>query len=150
MDGDYGFWAMAGAQECNWDVITRNLGKGWYLLQAKYKSFPACGAMQSPLGALTKLIIDNDLKPEEIQQLLVKSDALSALPQYMKNEIYDHFDAQNSFFYNMSVVVHRVKVGPAWQTDTTLANPSIIEFMKKVKHEPYAKAIESSYEELSV
>ena len=150
LDGDYGFWAMSGAEECNWDVITRNLGKDWNMLQAKYKCWPCCGAMQSPLGAISKLVEDYDLKPEEIQQIVINSDDISSSPQFLKTEVDDHCEAQNSLYYVMAAAFHRIKVGPEWQSRSNIDNPSIKALMKKIKHVPYPKAMEVKIQELKV
>ena len=133
LDGDYGFWAMNGSQACNWDAITKNLGQEWNMLQAKYKSLPCDGVFQSPLRAFIKLISENDLKPEEMQQVIIKTEALGLSPQFMSHTIENNVDASMSFPYNVAVAAHRIKVGPAWQARTTFEDPSILEFMKKVK-----------------
>jgi len=146
LDGDYGFWAMNGSQACNWELMTRNLGTDWNIRQVKYKRFPCCGVYQSPLGAFTQLVSENDLKPEEIEDVLVKSDALHE----MVTEINDHIDAQNSLFYNIAVAAYGIPISTSWQTRSVMENPDIRQFMKKVRFEPYAKAAEASYQELVV
>lgn len=150
LDGEYGFWAMNAAEACNWDVITDNLGQKWNLLQVKYKAWPACAVLLSPLGAFSKLIEDNDLKPEEIEQVIVKNDDMNIQPQLLKADFYNNCDAQNSIFYNIAVAAHRIKVGPAWQARSTMENPGIRALMKKVKLEAYPWAAEVRYQELGV
>jgi len=150
LEGEFGFWTMNGSPVCNWDAMINNLGKNWFLLQAKYKSFPACGTMQSPLGVFIQVINNNDIKTDEIEQVIVRSDPRGGSPQFMKTEIHDHCDGQNSLFYNIAVAAHRIKVGPQWQVQSTVENPSILSFMKKVKWEPYPRAAEMVYQELEV
>ena len=150
LDGDYGFWAMNGSPSCNWDMITDNLGTKWCLLQVKYKRWPACALMLSPLRAFTNIIEHNNLQPEEIVKVLVKNDAQNNEPQFLKKEVHNNCDAQNSIFYNIAVAAHRIKLGPLWQARSTMENPNIQAFMNKVKFEVYAKADEVRYHELTV
>jgi len=150
LDGEYGFWAMNGSQSCNFESITRNLGKEWNLLQAKYKSLPCDGVFQSPCIALMKLVEDNDLKPEEIDRVIVKTELIGMVPQFMIQTIENNVDASMSFAYNIAVVAHRIKVGPTWQMRSTFTNQSILNFMKKVKFEVYPVAEESRRQEIEV
>ncbi|HXY74199.1 MAG TPA: MmgE/PrpD family protein [Dehalococcoidales bacterium] len=150
LDGEYGFWAMNGSKSCNWDVITNSLGKEWHIRQAKYKCWPCCGNFQSPLGAFTKLMEDTDIKPEDIQQIVVGAESICGMPPYLVTEIHNHVEAQNSLPYVIAVVAHRIKVGPAWQSRSTMENPGIRSLMKKIKFEVYPKAEEARYQELEV
>jgi len=150
LDGDYGFWAMNGSQSCNWESITKNLGKDWNVLQGKYKSLPCDGAFQSPLIALMKLIEKNDLKPEEIKQVTVKVEALGLSPQFMSRTIENNVDASMSFPYNIAVVAHRIRVSPVWQARSTFERRDIIEFMEKVKFDVYPVAEESRRQEIEI
>jgi len=150
LDGDYGFWAMNGSSSCNWDAMTKNLGKDWMILQSKYKCWPCDGQFQSPLSAFIKIIEDNSLKPEEIEQVIVKTERTGGVPQFLKTEVYNHVDAQFSLFFNIAVAAHRVKLGPLWQARSTVENPSIRALMKKVKWEEYSRAEEMRHQELEV
>jgi 2-methylcitrate dehydratase PrpD len=150
LDGDYGFWAMNGSRSCNWESITKNLGKEWNVLQAKYKSLPCDGVFQSPLMAFMKMIKEHDLKPQEIEQVLVKTELIGQSPQFMSLTVENNVDASMCFPYNIAVAAHRIKVGPVWQAHSTFENPSILEFMKKVKFDVYPWAEESRHQEIEV
>lgn len=151
LDGEYGFWAMNGSQACDYEGMVANLGKDWKILQSKFKSLPCDGIYQSPLRPLMDLVRENDLKPEEIDHILVKAEANMFCPQFMSTTIENNVDASMSFPFCVAVAAHLVPVGPAWQKRETIENPSIQDFMKhKVQFEVYDYAEETRRQEIEV
>ena len=151
LDGDYGFWAMNGSQACDWDTMTANLGSDWKILQSKFKSLPADGMFQTSLRVLMDLVEEHDLKPEEIEYVLVRAEENAFMPQFVSTNIETNVDASMSFPYCVSVAVHRVPVSPRWQHRDTFTNPSIVEFMKnKTRFEVYPYAEETRRQEIEI
>lgn len=151
LDGEYGFWAMNGSQACDYEGMVANLGKDWKILQSKFKSLPCDGIYQSPLRPLMDLVRENDLKPDEIDHILVKAEANMFCPQFMSTTIENNVDASMSFPFCVAVAAHLVPVGPAWQKRETIENPSIQDFMKhKVQFEVYDYAEETRRQEIEV
>ena len=151
LDGDYGFWAMNGSQSCDFDSITANLGKDWKILQSKFKSLPCDGIYQSPLRPLIDLIAENNLKPEDMDYVLVKAEANMFCPQFMSTTIENNVDASMSFPFCVAVVACGVPVGPIWQRCSTYTDPKILDFMNtKVKFEVYDYAEETRKQEIEV
>ena len=151
LDGEYGFWAMNGSRACDYEGMVANLGKDWKILQSKFKSLPCDGIYQSPLRPLMDLVRENDLKPDEIDHILVKAEANMFCPQFMSTTIENNVDASMSFPFCVAVAAHLVPVGPAWQKRETIENPSIQDFMKhKVQFEVYDYAEETRRQEIEV
>jgi 2-methylcitrate dehydratase PrpD len=150
LDGEYGFWAMNGSEGCDWAKITGGLGEQWNILQVKYKCWPSCGVFQSPLGAFTQLVNENDLKPEEIQEVLIENEEHGCLPRFQYAEIRNSVDTQTNLPYNIALAAHRIKVSAAWQKQSNIDNPSVREFMGRVKIEPYSRAEEARHQEMTV
>ena len=65
-------------------------------------------------------------------------------------EIGSHVDAQMNLPYNIAVAAHRIKVGPDWQARSTIDNPKIREFMKKVSYETNPRCEEARHQDLVV
>ncbi|KQV22161.1 hypothetical protein ASC97_27705 [Rhizobium sp. Root1203] len=137
LDGDFGFWAMNGSPACDWDKLTSNLGQSWAFDAIGYKYWPCCGSHQAPLDAFVEIINANDILPEEITKVVVKSEGLAGLPKYVSTDIQDHVEAASSMPYNIAVAAHRVPWGPKWQSRETLARQDIREFMGLVEHAVY-------------
>jgi 2-methylcitrate dehydratase PrpD len=150
LDGECGFWSMTASKTCDLSKITLGLGSEWNLLRAMYKRWPCCGVFQSPLGALTKLVEQNDLKPDEIHSILVKNEEHGHLPRFLYGEIHHNVDAQTSLEYNIALAAHRVPVSAAWQSEQNLKDPRIRKFMQKITIEPYARAEETRHQELVI
>lgn len=150
LDGDYGFWAMNGSETCLWDKITDKLGEDWIILKTTYKYWPCCGLFGASLDAFTKVIEDNNIEPEEIERVLIKAEGYARLPRFQTMEIGSHVDAQMNLPYNIAVAAHRIKVGPDWQARSTIDNPKIREFMKKVSYETNPKCEEARHQDLVV
>jgi len=150
LDGESGFWSMTASKSSDLTRITGQLGKEWNLLRVMYKKWPCCGVFQSPLGAMTKLIEENDLKPDEIQSVLIKNEEHGHLPRFRYGEIHHNVDAATNLEYNIALAAYRVPVSAAWQSERNLKDPRIHAFMKKVTIEPYARAEETRHQELVV
>lgn len=150
LEGEHGFWAMNGAQGCDWEKITHGLGEDWVFTNAAYKYWPTCGMFQSPLDAFTKIIDENDLKPEEISDVLVKIEAFAGLPKYVNVDPHDHVEAASSLPYCIAVAAHRIQRGPEWQSRSVMENPGIRGFMKKVRHATNPRSEELRQQDLVV
>ncbi len=150
LDGEYGFWAMNGSQTSAPDKITSKLGQEWLLLNTTYKYWPCCGLWGASMDAFNKVIKDNNIKPEEIEKVLIKGEGYAALPRFQTMDIKNHTDAQMDLPYNVAVSAYGVKRGPEWQARSTMENPKIRELMKKVNYEPYARCEEARHQDLVV
>ncbi len=150
LDGDYGFWAMNGSESCNWDKMTDKLGQEWMVLKTTYKYWPCNGTFGSSLDAFTRVILDNDIKPEEIERVILKSERQGMLPIFHTMEMASHVDAQMNLPYNVAVAAHRVSIGPDWQARSTMEDPKILEFRKKVTYEAYDRCEEAQKQDLLV
>lgn len=150
LEGDHGFWAMNGAQSCDWGKITQRLGNEWVFMNAAYKYWPTCGMFQSPLDAFTALIEEHQLQPEEISNVVVRIEAFAGLPKYVNDDPQDHVEAASSLPYCIAVAAHRIKRGPQWQAQSVQDDPRIRQFMKKVKHEVNPRSEELRHRDLVV
>lgn len=134
LEGDYGFWRAFGCDGWRPERITEGLGESWHFPERIfYKSFPCCGAMQNTLAHFCNIVREQDLRPEDIQELTVKLNLLAELPVWRTTHIENHIDAQFSVPFVFSVAAHRIDVGPSWQAPETLRDQRISEFMKKVR-----------------
>lgn len=55
LDGEKGFWAMAGSDRCRWDLLTAGLGETYELHHSAIKPWPACRLIHSTLDAVESL-----------------------------------------------------------------------------------------------
>lgn len=150
LEGEHGFWAMNGAPSCDWDKILDRIGEHWTFDHVAYKYWPTCGMFQSPLDLFTKIVAENDLRPEDISEVVVSIEALGGLPKYVNTDPRDHVEAASSLPYCIAVAAHRIKRGPGWQAQSVIAAPGIRAFMKKVKHAVLPRAEDLRRQDLMV
>jgi 2-methylcitrate dehydratase PrpD len=150
LDGDYGFAAMTGSTHSNPGKITERLGDRWNLLRVMYKRWPCAGNLQAPLGALTKLVEDNALRPNEIESIHISNEAFALQPRFTFRELRHNVDAQTNIAYNIALAAHRVPVSSAWQSANYLADPGVHELMHRVTFDAYQRADDTRHEELVV
>jgi len=149
LDGDYGYWAMAGSEQCRCERMTDGLGQDWRLLRVLYKSFPLAGHFQSPLGAFAELIDDHALQPHEIERVTVFNEAQGLLPRF-KTPIRHHVDTQNSLEYGIAVLAHRLPPGPVWQSELAMNHPGVQQLMGRVAIQAFPRAEQTRVQELEV
>jgi 2-methylcitrate dehydratase PrpD len=134
LDGNYGFWRAFGCDAWRPDHITEQLGTKWYFPERTfYKTFPCCGAMQNVLAHVHAIVIEHDLKPEDIEGMTVRLNALAELPVWQTTLLETHIDVQFSVPFVLSLVAHRIERGPSWQEPDTLRHRGIADFMEKVR-----------------
>lgn len=134
MEGDHGFWRAFGGEGWMPGPMTEGLGERWYFPhRIFYKVYPCCGAMQNSLAHFHKIITENGLEPDDIEEVQVTLNPLAELPLWRTTQIATHVEAQFSVPYVFAVMAHRTEIGPSWQTQETYRDPRIIQFMRKVK-----------------
>lgn len=150
LDGEYGFWAMNGSESCDFDCMVNKLGEDWMVLKTAYKRYPCCGLFTSSLDALYKILLENDIKPYEIEEILLKSEAYGSLPRFQNCEMDSHIDAQFMLPYIAAVAAHGVPIGPEWQSDENVHDKVILALMKKVRYEAYPRCEEARHQDLVI
>jgi 2-methylcitrate dehydratase PrpD len=146
LDGDNGFWIMAGSDQCDYDKMTSGLGSEYEVLNnIAIKPYSSCRWQHATLDCVKELKQDNDLKPENIQEVLIYSFA------WVKtHEVYepaDMVDAQFSIPYTVTMALLGIHPGPAWYTPENLKDEEIINFSKKIKVEVDPELDKAYFEE---
>ena len=134
LDGDNGFWIMAGSDQCDFNKMTAGLGKEYEVLNnIAIKPYSSCRWQHAALDCVKELKQENDLQPEEIKEVSIYSFA------WVKtHEVYgpaDMVDAQFSIPYTVTMALLGIHPGPAWYTPENLKNEDILNLSKKVKVE---------------
>ncbi len=139
LEGERSFFISAGAEGCDYDRLLGELGKKWYVMESSIKTYPTCRWMQASLDMFTKMVNENNLKPEDIEKVVVRvhSMAVRSLSIY---EPKGYNEAQTSFPYCISLVAHGVPPSPEWQSPKLYKDPEILSFHRKVKVEEHPDA----------
>ena len=143
LDGDLGFWQIAGSAFFKPENLLGGLGKVWYVLESSYKLFPCCAANHPGLQAIHKIIKEHGIRVGEIEEIVVKGNLFLLEPNRMVMEVTNFADTQfrNAYIYAVSIL-YSDAVGPAWQMPSIFNCPEVKTLAKKVKVELYPKTSE--------
>lgn len=144
LDGPLGLWKYRGVQGCDFDLMLRNLGQEWFLLQNTYKPWPSCRYTHYPLTAFLSAIASNPLEPEEITEIVVRTHPGSLEARFANPEPVGFVSCQFNHPHVLAVAAYRIPRGLGWYTDQTLNDPRIATFRKKVKVEMEPRSLEIS------
>lgn len=139
LDGRRGFWAMAGSDRCDFDLMTKGLGEEYLTMRVGFKPYPACRYCGTTLDALTEILDREKLKPEDIVKIHVHTVKVIA-DSFVDYNPFNMIDAQFSIPYPVAMVVYGVPRSQ-WYLDENLKNPTYLKMAKlvKVKFDPEAE-----------
>jgi 2-methylcitrate dehydratase PrpD len=134
LDGDNGFWIMAGSDQCDYDKMTEGLGSEYEVVNnIAIKPYSSCRWQHATLDCVKQLKDQHGLEPEDVKEIVVHSFA------WVKtHELYgpaDMVDAQFCIPYTVTMVLLGLHPGPAWYTEENLKSEEILNLSKKVRVE---------------
>ncbi|MFC1815662.1 MmgE/PrpD family protein [Thermodesulfobacteriota bacterium] len=142
LDGEYGFWKFNGSATWNPEEVTNKLGKEWRFADVVwYKKYPSGGVIHGALACFSEIVKNNNLRPEDIDEVIVWTDPVSEMERFNVKEIDGETDAQFNSPYEIAALAYGIPFD-RWQNLDTIQNSKIKEFMKKVdnySHPNYSK-----------
>jgi 2-methylcitrate dehydratase PrpD len=134
LDGDLGFWRFVGAPGCDWDELTRDLGRQWIAGEVWYKPWPSALNMVSALQLLARLAEENKIEPRAIERLEIHSGS-GAGRQWTADSL-DPVNIWRSLPYLASAVLSGVRPYRTWQEPETFRRPDLIALMNRIEMLP--------------
>ncbi|MFC1986312.1 MmgE/PrpD family protein, partial [Chloroflexota bacterium] len=137
LDGERGFWQIFGSPFVKWDMILGELGKTWHLdTELVFKPYPTCRGNHTGIEAISNLVRQNGIKPDDIEAIVVKTDPILITPLREGLEVKSFADTQfrNAYIFAIAAL-HGSEPGPQWQLPSTYNDPKIRALMEKVKVE---------------
>ena len=122
-----------------WDseYINADLGKNWiFNLQLHYKPYPCCGGFHNNLDCFYNILEQNNLMPEEMEQVKIYGRWFNLTTPGAKKAIAGIYAAQFNQQYIFSLLAHRITRGVEWVDPDTMKNTKILAFMDKVTFNP--------------
>jgi 2-methylcitrate dehydratase PrpD len=148
LDGPRGLAALLGALEFDYDTFVADLGERWYIMDAGFKPYPTCRWFHSSLGLLEGIIKEHDLKPEDIDRIVVNTHPLGiTLPTYVTADKWaestgrELWFSQFSLSYALACTVYGITPGPEWARAETLNDTRIAEMTRKITHGEHPDAV---------
>lgn len=137
-DAEFGFPAMIGTKRWEPDAILDQLGTEWrFPTASSLKPYPYCRVLHTAFDVMGRLQKENGITADEIESIKVQGEAFVDKPIWQNEDIAWPVDAQFSLTHGIALAAHQVKPGKAWQTEKLIRSDSVLDLMKRVKHEPH-------------
>lgn len=114
LDGDRGFWRMAGSDRCDFEGMTSGLGEEFRILANTFKPYGCCRYHHPVLDAVRAIVRAHAPAPEAIRRIHVAS--IWRLSEHIDRAPATLFDAQ----YSLPVQIAAHVLGRAGRFDWTL------------------------------
>jgi 2-methylcitrate dehydratase PrpD len=137
-DANFGYPRFIGSERWEPAGILEGLGSDWHFpSEQTYKPYPHCRILHGLLDILIDLVEENDIRPEEIEEIRAQGEAWVHHPVW-QNRIIEHVgDAQFSIAHGLAVGAHRVQPSAAWQSPELVFSESVLGLMEKVSFESH-------------
>ncbi len=117
------------------NLLTDGLGESWRITQCGMKAFPTEALTHTPISAVLDLVKQNDLKPEQVQKVQIRSLARAAdiLSDPSKYDPRSKETADHSLPYVIAAAIVDRQVTPAQFEMKKIMDPAIRAQLKKVE-----------------
>lgn len=147
LDGDDGFWIMAGSDQCDFDRMTKGLGSEYEVDNIAIKAYSCCGWQHAALDCIKALKKEHQLQLDDIDNVVIHGVAW--LKRQENWDPTDTVDAQFSVPYTAAMVLTGIHPGPAWFTRENLDSEKVSRLSKKVTVRVDPEIDKALYEELT-
>lgn len=134
VDGKEGLTHCFGP-EWKLNLLTDGLGESWRITQCGMKFFPTEALTHAPISAVLDLVKNNDLHPENVQKIQIRSLARAAdiLSDPSKYDPHTKETADHSLPYVIAAALAERQVTPAQFEMKKIMDPTIRAQLKKVE-----------------
>ena len=117
------------------EALTAGLGESWRITQCGMKFFPTEALTHAPISAVLELVKAHDLKPEEIENVQIRSLARAAdiLADASKYDPRSKETADHSLPYVIAAAIVDRQVTPAQFEPQKIMDPRIREQLRKIE-----------------
>ena len=117
------------------DLLAQQLGESWRITQCGMKAFPAEALTHTPISAVLDLVKTNDLHPEQVEKIQIRSLARAAdiLSDPSKYDPHTKETADHSLPYVIAAALVERQVTPAQFTMEKILDPKIREQLRKIE-----------------
>lgn len=141
LEGETGFWRMAGADEFDSQALLDDLGERFETLHIGFKPFSCCrilqGSIEAVLHAAARIGCQD---PAEIQRIEVEAAPILGRLPFNSSSPRTMWDAQFSAPFVYAMALLRVPPGPDWFAARWCDDHEVSSLMSKVTIAPLANA----------
>jgi 2-methylcitrate dehydratase len=117
------------------NVLTHGLGESWRITQCGMKAFPTEALTHTPISAVLDLVKSNDLSPDDVVKIRIRSTARAAdiLSDPSKYDPHTKETADHSLPYVIAAALSDRQVTPTQFTLQKIMDPLIREQLSKIE-----------------
>lgn len=130
LEGNTGFWAMAGSDRCDFALLTEGLGSQYAILATAFKPYPCCRFTHSALDALGQAVRTGKVRAEEVQRVSIFG--ASKIRGFADYRPRSYVDAEFSLPYLAALVILGVPPGYAWLEAERWRDPAVLSLADRV------------------
>jgi len=134
VDGKEGLTHCFGP-EWKLNVLTDALGASWRITDCGMKAFPTEALTHTPISAVLDLVHENDIKPDDVEKVQIRSLARAAdiLSDPSKYDPHTKETADHSLPYVIAAAVVDRQVTPLQFTQAKIMDPAIRAQLRKIE-----------------
>lgn len=140
LDGERGFYVMAGSDRCDFERMTRGLGERWMIVDTEHKIYPAIARNHPPYLATRTLVDAHGITPESVERIVVRGMQMPLVADFNPRSAVD---AQFSLPHAVVMAITREPLGPNMFSDERLNDPLVRTMLGRVElvHDVEADAL---------
>ncbi|SFK14603.1 MmgE/PrpD family protein [Bradyrhizobium sp. Gha] len=139
-DGNQNVIKMSGTDPFDADLLVGDLGSRWMLPDITYKPWPTCRWTHQAMTALLKAIANETIDPEQVQSILIGTNAFTSTPRFRNPAPRTFCSRQFSIPHAIAMLLLDVPVGSAWLDEGQDENPKVRALREKVHVEQWDHA----------
>ncbi len=145
--GPNGLLSILGNGPADLTGLGKDLGETWRIRDTVFKRFPTGGVGHVGLDLFERFLRQTGTAPEEIEEVVVTSDPIVAVPVLANRTVTTGPDAQFSLAWGFAVLPY-YPPGPAWQSTAALTDPRVRRLFSKVKVRADREVVKDLYRQL--
>jgi 2-methylcitrate dehydratase PrpD len=135
LQGVYGYFHLFSRDKYDEEILIDKLGKEFHsTLETTYKKYPACGGTTTAIEATLELVGQNNIRPEEVDEITVDSNKFffNQLGKPFRIGANPQVDAQFSYQYTIANAVVRRRFAIEDITPEAISDPEVLQIVEKV------------------
>jgi 2-methylcitrate dehydratase PrpD len=140
LDGDRGFYVMAGSDRCDVDRMTADLGSRWLVADIEPKVYPAIARNTPPHLATRALVAEHGIEPDQVEHVTVRGMQMSAVADFAPATAVD---AQFSLPHAIVTALLQESPSPRMFSHERLTDPEVRRLLGRIhlEHDTTADAL---------
>ena len=144
LDGEHGYWTMAGSDRCDFERLVSGLGETWMTTETEYKIHPSIGINHPAFWATKGLVEEHDVRAEEVEEVTVTTLWADLIGDSNPGSAVD---AQFSLPYTIAATILREPLVPGLYSDEKLEDPALRDLLARIRIVPDPAADRAFFDE---